>query len=219
MAPTDNGDRPMTLLMRLALRQQRRKAHRRTRRLIAVMASALTLFLGAGIAYAYWTVSGSGTGSARAATVTNLTISQVTPVPALTHQLFPASTGDVVLTIGNPNAFPVTITAITTPATNATGFTDSGLNAPILGCGTSNSLVTWAGIAGSHTLATPLTVAPSNGSNPGTLTVTLTNAAAMDLAAPAACAGAYFQMPSLTAITATGYAATPTADPATDSYS
>src|SRR4029077_4210209 len=107
--------------------------------------------------------------------------------------------GDVVLTITNPNAFPVTVTGVDLPTntTYAAGYTASNLTGSISGCSAANSDVLWnfaTSTSGSvHTLTTPLTVAAS-----GTLTVTLTNDASMTTSAPAACEGAYFSLPSLT---------------------
>ncbi len=81
------------------------------------------------------------------------------------------------------------------------------------GCSaTTPSYVTWSyADGGSHTLNTPLTVGANSN-----LTVTLTNDASMGAAAPAACENIYFQMPSLTGVTATGGAGGATPSPATD---
>ncbi len=65
----------------------------------------------------------------------------------------------------------------------------------------------------SHALTSALTVAAN-----GTLTVTMTNDASMLAAAPAACEATFFSMPSLTGVTASGGAATPTTSPASDSW-
>jgi hypothetical protein len=92
----------------------------------------------------------------------------------------------------------------------------------VAGCAAGTpSLVTWSYATGSsgtsHNLTTPLTVG-ANGAANNPLVVTLTNDAAMGSAAPLACAGVYFAMPSFTGITATGGAATSTTTPATDSW-
>jgi hypothetical protein len=144
--------------------------------------------------------------------------------PAASNLLYPGANGDVVLTISNPNSFPVTITAVNLPTntTYATGYTTSALSTTQTGCLASTpSGVTWnfaTGSSGSsHTLVTPLTVAASGQAN-NPLTVTLTNDASMSLSAPAACENTYFSMPSLTGVSATGGAATATTSPATDSW-
>jgi len=154
----------------------------------------------------------------QAATVSNLTVAAVSsPSPA--NLLYPGASGDVVVTITNPNVFPVAITGVDLPANTsyATGYTGSGLTGAIAGCASGTSDVSWTYATGSsgsvHTLTSALTVAAS-----GTLTVTLTNDASMSTSAPAACEGAYFSMPSFTGIVATGGAATATTSPATDAW-
>ena len=145
-----------------------------------------------------------------------------TATPAASNVLYPGGNGDVVVTISNPNPFPVTITAMGLPTntTYAGGFTTSGLATGQTGCSSSASDVIWnystATSGSSHALASALIVGASRSNNP--LVVTLTNDASMTASAPAACEGTYFQMPSLTGITATGAAATSTTTPTTDSW-
>jgi hypothetical protein len=182
--------------------------------------------LAGGGAYAAtnWTVglAGGSSGEAQSASVSNLTITAVA-TPSAQNVLYPGGNGDVVLTISNPNAFPVTITAVNLPANTsyAAGYSNSSLSTAQTGCSSTTSDVSWnyaTGTSGSsHTLTTPLTVAAYNATgNP--LTVTLTNDATMALAAPAACESTYFSMPSFTALSATGGAATATTSPAADSW-
>ena len=187
-----------------------------------VLSGALGVVVAGGAAYAAtnWVVglnSGSS-GQGQSAAITNLTVTAVAS-PAAGNLLYPGATGDVVLKIQNPNAFPVTITAVQLPAntTYAAGYSDSGLSAAQTGCGNTASLVSWsfatASSGSSHTLTSPLTV----GGN-GNLTVTMTNDASMASTTPLACANTYFSMPSLTGVTATGGAATVTTSPATDAW-
>lgn len=187
-----------------------------------VMSATMGTVMAGATAYAAtnWFVGLNGGSSAegQSATITNLTISAVAS-PTATNLLYPGANGDVVLKVSNPNAFPVTLTAVQLPANTAfaAGYTDSALSAVNGGCTATNSGVGWnfaTGTSGSsHTLTTPLTVGANN-----TLTVTLTNEASMATTAPAACAGTYFSMPSLTGVTATGGAATVTTGPVTDSW-
>jgi hypothetical protein len=183
--------------------------------------------LAGGTAYAAtsWVVglNASSSGQSQSAAVSNLTITAVAS-PAATNLLYPGGNGDVVLTISNPNAFPVTVTAVNLPTntTYATGYTTSALTTTQTGClATTPSDVIWnystTTSGTSHTLATALTVAATGQSN-NPLTVTLTNDASMTTAAPAACENTYFSMPALTGVTATGGAATVTTSPATDSW-
>jgi hypothetical protein len=204
--------------VRLLYRQHRRAT---------IAAGLVGAVLAGGTAYAAsnWAV-GLGAGSSaqsQSATVANLTITAVA-TPSATNLLYPGGTGDVVITISNPNPYPVTLTAVNLPTntTYATGYTTSGLTTTQAGClAATPSDVTWnysTGTSGSsHTFTTPLTVAASGQPN-NPLAVTLTNDASMAVAAPAACEGTYFSMPALTGVTATGGAATATTSPATDSW-
>lgn len=196
---------------------------RRRRLLAAILGSALV----AGVAYGVtnWVVglNGGSSGEGQSANVQNLTISAVAS-PAAGNLLYPGGNGDVVVSISNPNPFPVTITAVNLPTntTYATGYTTSALSTTQAGCLASTpSGVTWnfaTGTSGSsHTLTTPLTVGASgNANNP--LLVTMTNDASMASSSPAACENTYFSMPSLTGVGATGGAATAATSPATDSW-
>jgi hypothetical protein len=196
---------------------------RRWRRRSKALAALGGVVVAGGTAYAAtnWVVglnSGSN-GSAQSAAVTNLTISAVAS-PAAGNLLYPGGTGDVVVSINNPNSFPVTITALALPTnqTFATGYSNSALTAAQTGCSASASNVVWTGSNStsgqSKTLTSPLVVAANS-----PLTVTLTNEATMTTAAPVACEATYFSMPSLTGIAASAGGTTPTTAPATDSWS
>lgn len=192
---------------------------------VAAGVGGVVLAGGAAFAATNWVV-GLGSGSSaqgQSATISNITISAVAS-PAAGNLLYPGGTGDAVVTISNPNPFPVTITAIQLPtnSTYATGYTTSALTTTQTGClAATPSGVTWnfatSSSGSSHTLTTPLTVAPSGSAN-NPLTVTLTNDTAMATTAPLACAGTYFSMPSLIGVTASGGAGTATTSPATDSW-
>jgi len=202
------------------------RSFRYTRRTKIVSAVCGILLAGVG-AYAAtnWVVglnSGSS-GEGQSAAISNLTISAVAS-PSATNLMYPGGNGDVVVTISNPNPYPVTITAVQLPtnATYATGYTTSALTTQQAGClAATPSQVTWnfstATTGTSHTLTTALTVGASGQAN-NPLAVTLTNDASMGATTPAACASTYFSMPSFTGVTATGGAATSTTTPATDSW-
>ena len=184
----------------------------------------MALVGGGAYAATNWIVglTGGSSGEGQSATVQNLTITAVAS-PAAVNQLFPGGNGDVVLTVSNPNPYPVTLTGVNLPTnlTYAGGFTTSALSTAQAGCSTVTSDVLWnfsTGSSGSaHTLTSALTIGASgNANNP--LTVTLTNDASMTAATPAACEGTFFSLPSLTGIAATGGAATLTASPVTDSW-
>lgn len=191
-----------------------------------VIAGIIGVIMAGSIAFAVtnWTVglNGGSSGEGQSMTISNISIDAIA-TPAATNLMYPGSTGDVVLKITNPNNFPVTITDFYLPdnLTYAAGYTDSALTAAIGGCTGANSVVTWRYSNGSsntqHTLTSALTVAATGQAN-NPLTVTLTNMASMGATSPLACANAYFKMPSLTAVGATGGAATATVSPATDAW-
>lgn len=199
------------------------RSSRRRRFLLALLGAALV----AGVAYGTtnWIVglNGGSSGEGQSANVSNLSITSVAS-PAATNLLYPGANGDVVVSISNPNPFPVTITAVDLPSdtTYATGYTTSSLTTTQPGCLASTpSGVSWSYATGSsgssHPLTTPLTVAASGQPN-NPLVVTMTNDATMASTAPAACESTYFSMPSLTGVSATGGAATATTSPATDGW-
>jgi hypothetical protein len=169
-------------------------------------------------------VASASSGQSRSASISNLIIS-ATVSPPTGNLLYPGAAGDVTVTIANPNPYPVTITGLRLPAntTYATGYTTSALTTPEPGClaGTP-SAVTWnfaTSVSGSsHALTSPLTVGSSGAPN-NPLVVTLTNDATMGTTVPMACANAYFAMPSLMGIAATGGSAVSTPSPATDGWS
>ena len=171
-----------------------------------------------------WVVglNAGSSGEGQSATIANLSITAVAS-PAAGNLLFPGGSGDVVVTIANPNSFPVTISSVNLPTSsvNAGGFTTSALTTAQTGCSTSTSGVSWnfaTAVSGSsHTLQSSLTVGASGAAN-NPLVVTLTNDALMTTSSPAACANTFFSMPSLTGVTATGGAATSTTSPATDAW-
>jgi hypothetical protein len=172
----------------------------------------MVLVGGAAYGVTNWVVgltSGSS-GEGQAATVTNLSIAAVSS-PGAANLLYPGANGDAVLTVTNPGI------DLPTNTTYATGYAAASLIGAIAGCSAASSDVIWnysTGTSGSaHTLATALTVGAGT-----SLTVTMTNDASMTMAAPAACEAAYFSMPSLTGIVATGGAGTAITSPATDTW-
>lgn len=188
-----------------------------------VLSGVLGAVMAGATAYAAtnWIVglNAGSSGEGQAASISNLTITAVAS-PAAGNLLYPGGSGDAVIKITNPNSFPVTVTAVQLPTNTTYGsaYSDSALTSAVAGCASgSPSGVAWnfaTGTSGtSHTLTTPLTVAAN-----GNLSVTLTNDVTMASSAPAACAGAYFSLPSLTGVSATGGAATPTTGPATDAW-
>ncbi len=157
-------------------------------------------------------------GVSQSGTVSNLTIA-ATASPPPNEQVYPGGTSDAIISITNPNGFPVTVTGFNLPAnsTYAGGYTTIGLTTPQSGCTTSNSGVYWSFATGSsgsaHTLTTPVVVAPN-----GSLVVELDGDTSMGLSSPVACENTYFSMPSLTGVAATAGGGTPTTSPVLDSW-
>jgi hypothetical protein len=195
----------------------------RRAKVLSAVGGSLLVAVGA-YAATNWVVglNAGSSGEGQSASISNLTITAVA-TPAAGNLLYPGGSGDVVVTIANPNSFPVTISAVNLPTSSvqAGGFTTSALTTAVSLCSTTTSAVTWnfaTGTSGSsHNLTTNLTVGASGAAN-NPLVVTLTNDALMASTSPAACAGTYFSMPALTGVTATGGSATSTTSPATDAW-
>jgi len=196
---------------------------RRSRFLIGAAAAAVVAAVAYGASNWIVGLTGGSSAEAQSGSVSNISVTAVAS-PAAANLLYPGGSGDVVVSISNPNSFPVTITAVNLPTntTYATGYTSSALTTTQTGClAATPSGVSWnfatSTSGSSHALTTPLTVAASGQAN-NPLLVTFTNDATMATSAPAACQSTYFSMPSLTGVTATGGAATPTTSPATNSW-
>jgi hypothetical protein len=155
----------------------------RISRKVAVIAVAVLAFGAVGIAFAAWTASGTGSGAAQATSAQAVTYSDGTT----TAQLYPTGSGDLVISVNNPNGYKIQITdvvgngTITADAAHAT----AGCNA---------SSVTFAD---QHSLTKVVNAAT-------TADVTLTAAVSMSNAANDFCQGATFTVPvSVTAASTT----------------
>jgi hypothetical protein len=84
--------------------------HRRNGRKTLALAMAIVGLLAAGIAFAAWTASGDGEGYAQATTAQPLTTVDVSADTVAT--LYPGATGDVALSISNPNDYAVQVTDV-----------------------------------------------------------------------------------------------------------
>jgi hypothetical protein len=82
------------------------------RHLKAFMVGALIAsFTAGGIGYALWSINGSGSAYSKATSSQALTTVDVSAQAP--GQLYPGGSGDMVIKIHNPNAFPVTVTDVT----------------------------------------------------------------------------------------------------------
>jgi hypothetical protein len=83
----------------------------RSRRTAVVTGAGLVAaLLGAGIAVAAWTSTGDGAATAKAGTAQAPTTSDVQAFTS--GLLYPGGTGDVMITINNPNPYPVRVASI-----------------------------------------------------------------------------------------------------------
>lgn len=150
----------------------------RNRRLSAVLAGVIGVLLVAGVASAAWTSTGSGLGAAKAATAQALSVSAGTA----SADLYPGGpNGSLVVTVTNPNPYPVQVSTVTPGAvsgiTSTAGSSCSG--------STTGISFTWTSKALTQVIA---------GSG-GTFTYTFTGALAMSNASDASCSGATFAVP------------------------
>lgn len=142
---------------------------------VALLAVPAVLVAG-GIAIGAWNATGSGTGYAKAGTSSSLTLGDASA--STVADLYPGSTGNVKITVTNPNPFGVSITTVAqTASTSITS--DKGAS-----CNSSTG-VTFSTQSG-------LSLALAAGA---TTTFTLNGAAAMSNASANACQGAVFSIP------------------------
>jgi len=153
----------------------RRLFRGRRGKLVAAGVAALVL---AGGAVAYWTSTGSGSGTATVGAAQAVTFSAGTA----SGQLYPGGSGDVVLTVANPNAFPVQVNSIVLNTGHSVNTNDPGFSA-------SGGTGTCAEPRLSFTTATgPFTIPASASAYP----ITLTNKVSMGVGADNGCQGATF---------------------------
>ena len=138
--------------------------------LLVVLLTALVT----GIAVASWLSSGTGSGNAKATTAQAL--STVDASASTTSQLYPGGTGDLKITIHNPNPYPIRVASITQNG----AVTGSG--------GTGTCTTTGVSLSALSSLTDDV---PANSS------VTFTHAAAISMtnASDDGCQGATFTIP------------------------
>jgi hypothetical protein len=141
---------------------------------LASMVAALTVGLGGGAAYGFFVSAGAGSGTATVGTTAPVTVLEATGT--ITNELYPGTTGDLLVTLDNPNTYPVAITAIA-----------------------GNGTVTGAGGVGSCT-TTGVSVPSQSGLNisvasGSSVSAVIPGAASMGAASDTGCQGATFQVP------------------------
>jgi hypothetical protein len=142
---------------------------------VALLVVAVVLVAGS-IAIGAWNATGSGTGYAKAGTSSSLTLGDASA--STVADLYPGATGNVKITVTNPNSFPVSITTVSqTASTSITS--DKGAS-----CNSSTGVT--------FTTQSGLSLALGAGA---TQTFTLTGAVSMSNASANACQGAVFSIP------------------------
>ncbi|GLZ47106.1 hypothetical protein Acsp06_32910 [Actinomycetospora sp. NBRC 106375] len=148
---------------------------------VGVTGVVVAVLLGAGLASAAWLSSGGGTATSRAGQAQAPTTTTVAGSAITANLLYPGSSGDVKVTVNNPNTYPVTVTSVS-PNGSPTAAGGSGT------CATTGVTLT---------TASPGTAIPANGST----TLTLAGAASMTSASETGCQNATFTIPVTVAIT------------------
>ena len=146
------------------------------------MSFVVGLLFVSGVALAEWLANGTGSGYAKAGNAQNLT----TSAAVASASLYPGGTGDLALTVNNPNQFPVTVTSVVGAG-------------PIV---SSSAACNAAGHGVTFTSQTGLSLAvPANGS----ASFVLADSVAMAATSANECQGATFEIPiALTGVSGTG---------------
>lgn len=149
------------------------------RRALTTGGIAVTAFaLSTTAASAYWRAGGTGTGSASVGTISSLT--GLSGTASASGLLVPGGTGSLVVSVANPNAVPITVTAI------STGSVAVGVSGAAGTCTTTDPAISLV----APTAGLPFTI-PAGGSS----TVTLSNAVSMGTTAASGCQSATFSVP------------------------
>jgi hypothetical protein len=150
---------------------------------VVVVATAVTVFMSAGVAFAAWTATGTGAAGAKATSFQALTVSAGTP----SAQLYPGGSGDAVVSVTNPNAFSVKITQVTLDV-SAGKFvsSDQGSNCTDAAASTHPTGISLTAASGS-----PLATIAAN----STSSFTLIGKVAMANTSDTLCQGAVFAIP------------------------
>ena len=154
------------------------------RRLIKFGLPIVVVLVIAGVALAFWTAAGSGSGSgSTASNPQDVTLSGGTT----SADLVPGGSGDVSVTVDNPNTFPVHVNSLVLDTSQGTGGYD--INTGHSGCDLSSAI----------TFTTPQDNSGNGWDIPakvdttdGSLPIDLTGAISMDTDADNACQGANF---------------------------
>jgi hypothetical protein len=193
----DESEKLMNILgLSISVEREASSRVKWTRRGVAMAVAAATVF-SSGVAYAFWTATGTGSGSAQAKNFQALTINAGA---APGGQLYPGLTadgstagGDIVLSVSNPNPFPVTISSVTSGSgaltvTNATPVGPETQAQANTACATTSGVSIATRNNPGMTYASGSNIPPS-ASN---FTVTISKVVSMSTASVTECQGATF---------------------------
>jgi hypothetical protein len=153
-----------------------------SRRALIGLTACLAVLAVAGLVFAAWLTSGSGSGYAKAGS--SQALSTVDASASTSATLYPGVTGDVTITVSNPNPFPVRVTSVSLNGTNADIAPDSG-----------HASCSPTGVSFTNQTGLSIDVPAQSGGTNGTATATLTGAASMSNASANGCQGATFTIP------------------------
>jgi hypothetical protein len=142
---------------------------------VALGLSCVVVGLSSGVAFAHWTGTGGGTASSATGTMATPSVVAFIGGDAPSSALLPGGSGDVMLRINNPNAYPVTLTAIA-----------------------ANGSIVVSGASGTCTMTGVTTNFPSSPAiavPAGSTLFHLSGAALMSLGSQSGCQGATFTIP------------------------
>lgn len=154
----------------------------RKKRSLVIAVAAVVASSAISLVYAAWTTNGTGSGYAKAGTAQAL--STVDASASTTATLYPGATGDVVLTVSNPNSYPVRVTSVSLNGANSDIAADS-----------SHSGCTTTGVSFVNKSGLTIDVPAKTGSTNGQTTATLSGGATMSNSSQDACQGAVFTIP------------------------
>jgi len=166
--------------LRAALRPRRHRVAGTVRNYRAERAAVLLLGAGAmtvlssGVGYAYWSASGHADGASTTLSARPNALAVTATAASATAMLHPGGSGNVAITLDNPNAFAVTVTGLSFGAATATGCTTSGVTI-------SASAVTTA--LGASGVAVPA----KSGGTDGSAVLNITSGASMSTASTSDC--------------------------------
>src|SRR5688572_12667193 len=152
------------------------------RRTVRALAATSTALIVSAAVFAAWLSSGSGSAYSKAGS--SQALSTLDASASTSATLYPGVSGDVTLTISNPNPFAVRVTSVSLNGNNSDITADSG-----------HASCSPTGVSFSNQTGLSIDVPAKSGGTNGTATATLSAAASMSSTSADACQGATFAIP------------------------